>query len=386
MNPAYLDHAATTPVRKEVRAVMEPYALGAFGNASSTHRWGQVARAALENARAEIAESLGAQPSEIRFIRGGTESDNLALIGSYRAQRESSDGRAPSVVVTAVEHSAVLETAAYLETSEGASLTTLPVSPDGTVDLSALEPAIADGPATVSMMWVNNETGIILPVGEATQRAHGLGALMHTDACQALGKVCVHLGDVPVDLLTATAHKINGPKGMGLLFVREGTSLNPLIHGGSQEQALRPGTEDIAGAVGLATAVRLAVEEQAEKALRLEGIRDNLEEGLQVTIPGLRVNCAEAERACHVSSLGIPNVSDAAGLLMALDLEGIAVSGGSACHSGSGKGSHVIGALYGEDDPMATVRVSFGLGTSEADIELALEVLPRVVTRMTAGE
>jgi cysteine desulfurase len=197
--------------------------------------------------------------------------------------------------------------------------------------------------------------------------------------------VRVHVGDVPVDLLTATAHKINGPKGMGLLFVREGTSLHPLIHGGSQERAIRPGTEDIAGAVGLAKAVRLAVEEQAEKALRLEGIRDDLEEGLRGTIPGLRVNCAKAKRACHVSSLGIPNVSDASGLLMALDLEGIAVSGGSACHSGSGKGSHVIGALYGEDDPMATVRLSFGLGTSEADVERALEVLPRVVTRMTAG-
>jgi len=388
MKPLYLDHAATTPVRSEVKAAMEPYASAAFGNASSTHRWGQTARAALENARAEIATAIGATPSEIRFVRGGTESDNLAVVGSYRAQRTAREGTGsatPCVVITAVEHSAVLEAAEHLEHREEARVTTLSVTPEGAVDLDGLRTVVGDGPATVSMMWVNNETGLILPVAAATSIAHEGGAVMHTDASQAVGKVPVSVADVPVDLLTATAHKINGPKGMGFLYVRAGTAIEPLMWGGTQERALRPGTEDVAGAVGLATALHLAVDEQQEKAARLAGFCTTLEATLAADIVGLRINCGEAQRASHVVSLGIPEVEDGAALLMALDLEGLAVSGGSACHSGSNKGSHVIAALYGEDDPMTTVRVSFGLGTTSDDVERACSIISTVVARVSGS-
>jgi cysteine desulfurase len=382
MNSSYLDHAATTPVRDEVKAAMEPYSSLAFGNASSVHRWGQIARAALEDARSEIAEAIEAHPSEIYFVRGGTESDNLAVIGSWRAQRTAQE-TPPAVVVSSVEHSAVLETAVYLERAEGARIATLSVSPDATVDLESLRKTVTEAPAIVSLMWVNNETGMVLPVRAATEVAHEHGSVIHTDACQAVGKVPVSVAEVPVDLLTATAHKINGPKGMGFLYVRDGTPLESLIHGGTQERGLRPGTEDVAGAVGLAKALSLAVEEQHEKAARLEGLRTTLEDGLSGAIEGLRINCGVAERASHVASLGIPGVRDGTALLMALDLEGLAVSGGSACHSGSSKGSHVIRALYGDDDPMATVRVSFGLDTTRAEVEHALSAIPDVVERLS---
>jgi cysteine desulfurase len=382
MNSSYLDHAATTPVRDEVKAAMEPYHSLAFGNASSVHRWGQTARAALEDARSEVAAAIKAHPGEIYFVRGGTESDNLAVLGSWRAKRTATD-TPPAVVVSSVEHSAVLESARYLERTEDAHVTMLSVSPDATVDLGSLRKTVAAGPAIVSLMWVNNETGIVLPVRAATEVAHEYGSVMHTDACQAVGKVPVSVAEVPIDLLTATAHKINGPKGIGFLYVRDGTHVEPLIHGGAQERALRPGTEDVAGAVGLARALSLAIEEQREKAIRLDGLRTMLEDGLTRAVGGLRINCGGTERASHVASLGIPDIKDGAALLMALDLEGIAVSGGSACHSGSNKGSHVMRALYGDDDPMATVRVSFGLNTTRAEVEHALSVIPEVVERLS---
>lgn len=379
MDPLYLDHAASTPVRPEVRSAMEPFLDRIFGNPSSTHRWGREAAAALAEARATCAQALGARFSEIHFVRGGTESDNLAVQG--RASRLRGEGHTPTVVVSAVEHKAVLEAAAHATARGAGRLEILAVAPDGSLDLDALDKALETGPAVVSTMWVNNETGMILPVEPVAAHARAAGATFHTDAVQAVGKLPVRVDALAVDLLTATGHKIRGPKGTGLLFVREGTPLTPLLRGGGQERALRPGTEDVAGAVGLATALRLAVEEQESEARRLGQLRDELERRLTAAIGGLRVNGGAAPRAPHITSVSVLGV-DGTSLVMALDLEGLAVSGGAACASGASGGSHVIAALHGSDDPWATVRFSLGRTTSEADVARAAGVTAAVVGRL----
>jgi cysteine desulfurase len=231
-------------------------------------------------------------------------------------------------------------------------------------------------------MWVNNETGMVLPVAALADLASGPGVIVHTDASQAVGKVRVDVSEVRVDLLTATGHKIYGPKGTGLLFVRKGTPLSPLLHGGGQERAIRPGTQDVAGAVGLATALMLAWQSLERESVRLSALRDRLEERLSSELEGIRVNAGSATRAPHVSSIGIRDVPDGQALLMALDLEGVAVSGGSACASGSQRGSHVIAALYGPEDPYANVRFSFGRGSTEAQVERAVAATVEVVQRV----
>lgn len=358
---------------------MKPYASDVFGNPSSLHRRGREAHAALERAREEIADALGARASEIRFVRGGTESDNLAVLGSCRAIRDRF-GAPARLFVSAVEHSAVLEAAEHAEASGAAELTVLDVAPDGTLDRA---PLTSEGNGTLaSVMWANNETGLLLPLADVVDVVSHAGGIVHTDASQAVGKVPVDLGEVGVDLLTATGHKMGGPRGMGILFVREGTEVRPLHFGGGQERGLRPGTEDVAGAVGLATALHLAVEEVEETAARMEALRRRLETALVARIEGLRVNCGEAPRAPHVASVGIPGIDDGSAVLMALDLEGLEVSGGSACHSGAGKGSHVIAALYGDDDAMAIVRYSFGRESTETDVDRAVEVTSTVVDRL----
>ncbi len=379
MDPLYLDHAATTPVRPEVRTAMAPYLDRFFGNPSSLHRWGRDAGAALEEARATCASALGARPSEIHFVRGGTESDNLAVIG--RIARLRGDGHTPTVAVSAVEHRAVLAAAAHATARGAGRLETLGVAPDGSLDLEGLERALRSGPTVVSVMWVNNETGLILPVRAAAERVRAAGGTFHTDAVQAMGTLRVRVDELPVDLLTVTGHKIRGPKGAGLLYVRDGVHVSPLLHGGGQERGLRPGTQDIAGAVGLATALRLTVEERDAEAVRLRRLRSDLERQLAASIPGLRVNAGDAPRAPHIASMAIEGV-DGAELLMALDLEGLAVSGGAACGSGAAAGSHVIAALYGKDDPRATVRYSLGATTSPEDIARAARITTAVVERL----
>ncbi|HSG08356.1 MAG TPA: cysteine desulfurase family protein [Longimicrobiales bacterium] len=379
MDPVYLDYAATTPMRPEVRAAMAPCFEGLFGNPSSTHRWGREAAAALAEARSTCAEVLGARFSEIHFVRGGTESDNLAVGGRFARYR--ADGHAPAVIVSAIEHKAVLDVAKHVTARGGGRLVVLSVDPAGALDLDALDRALATGPSVVSAMWVNNETGMILPVPEVAARTSAAGATLHTDAVQAAGKVPVRVDEVPVDLLTVTGHKIYGPKGTALLFVREGTHLEPALHGGGQERALRPGTEDVAGAVGLATALRLAVAEREHEVPRLRALRDDLERRLRAGIPDMRVNAGTAPRAPHVSSVAVPGV-EGTSLLMALDLEGVALSGGSACSSGSSRGSHVIEALYGASDPYATIRFSMGRETTQEGVERAAAVTASVVARL----
>lgn len=383
MEPVYLDHAATTPLRDEVREAMEPYLSDVFGNPSSLHRWGREAHAGLERARSDIADALAATPSEIRFVRGGTESDNLAIVGSCSAHARDARSPAP-LAVTSIEHSAVLEAAEHAVDRGIADVIRVSVTPDGSLDRTVLTDVARRGGATASVMWVNNETGLVLPVEDVVELGRDHGLAVHTDASQAIGNISIDLRETEVDLLTATGHKINGPRGMGILFVREGTRIDPILHGGGQERRLRPGTEDVAGAAGLAAAIRLAVAEQADHARRLTTLRDGLESRLRSELDDLRVNGGEGPRSPHVSSIGVGGIPDGEILLTTLDLEGVAVSGGSACHSGSGAGSHVIAALYGSDDPMTTVRFSFGRSTTADEVDRAVSTTVDVVRRLRA--
>ena len=379
MKAVYLDHAATTPIRNEVREAMEPYLSESFGNPSSLHRWGREASTALENARATVAEALSVSPKEIYFTRGGTESDNLAVLGCCKFMETHK--KQLTLVVSAIEHSAILDPAKLVTEWQGVELVTLPVSQDGVLDQEPLKLALESGPTVVSLLWVNNETGLVFPVAEISGLVNELGGTMHTDAVQAVGKIPVNVRETSIHLLTASGHKIYGPKGTGILFVRSGVDLVPLVHGGGQEQTLRAGTEDVAGAVGFACSLQLAVEEQQQSCKRLTELRSVLERSLLELIPGLRINLQDANRASHISSIAIDDV-DGEDLLAALDLEGIAASGGSACESGSTQTSHVITALYGEEHSAATVRFSLGRETTEHDIEQTILKLTSIVTRL----
>jgi cysteine desulfurase len=376
----YLDHAATTPLRGEVRSVMEPFLGERFGNPSSVHRWGRRASAALEEARTRIADALGARPGEIRFVRGGTEGANLAVLG--RVLSALGPGLRPGVVASAVEHRAVLET---LETVRrlGGEGHLLPLDPRGVPDPGSLEAALASGPAVLSLMLVNNETGIIHPVPSVAGSCRAARVVVHTDAVQAVGRIPVDLRELPVDLLTLSGHKLGGPGGTGVLAIREGVPLEPWLRGGGQEGGIRPGTEDVVGAVGLAEAVVLAVAEQDAEARRLEGLRAELESRLREVIPDLRVHGEDAPRAPHILHLGIPGV-DPHLLVPALDLEGVGASRGSACSSGASRTSHVLEALYG---PMyaaevAPLRLSLGRTTTAAEVAEAGERVAGVVSRL----
>lgn len=382
MPSIYLDHAATTPIRTEVREGMLAILDGEFGNPSSAHGWGRRAAARLEEARDRVAGAIGADRGEVYFVRGGTESDNMAILGHAEAVRRRGD--TPYVVVSAIEHKAVMSASAEVE-NRGGRCTTVPAHADGTLDLDALDNALADGASMVSVMTVNNEVGIHLPIEAVVERTQAHGAVFHTDAVQALGKVPVSLQDVPIDLLSLTGHKIYGAKGTGVLFVRHGVDLVPLIFGGGQEKALRPGTEDVAGAVGMSIAVDLTVQEQESEADRIRKLRDLLQSRLESGIAGLRVHGDVPNRAPHILNVGIPDV-DPEALLAGLDLEGIAASAGSACDSGAQTGSHVLAALYGPLEGVAALRFSPGHATTEDDIHHAADATLRVVELIRSVE
>jgi cysteine desulfurase len=373
----YLDHAASTPMRREVRVAMRPYQEEWFGNPSSMHRWGRQARNALEEARERIAAALGAKRREIVFTGGGTEADNIAVLGRWR----SSCGDPPRgvVVCTAVEHKAV-GSAAKQATDEGAELIVLGVDSDGRVDLGSVDEALRAAPCVVSVMWGNNEVGTIQPILEIAERCRRVNAPLHTDAVQAFGKVRVRVDETPCDMLSLSAHKVGGPKGIGCLYLRDGVEVLALTHGGGQERHIRPGTENVAAAVGFSVAAELAAREQEEESRRLGGLRDRLEAGLRRRIPDMGVNGAGGPRLPHVLNVSIPG-TDQEGLLIGLDLEGIAASGASACQSGSVEPSHVLVAM-GRSDPGASVRLSLGHTTTEAEIERAIEIFPVVVERL----
>jgi cysteine desulfurase len=374
--PVYLDYAATTPLRAEVREAMLGVLDGRWGNPSSVHRWGRDARAVLDDARARFAAVIGASPAEIVFTRGGTEADNLAVLGRARA-----DG-SRVLACSAIEHKAVLASAGALA-ADGWTLRIIPVDGDGRVELDALREIVrADRPAVVAVMWANNEVGAVQPVDEVAAVCAGAGVAFHTDAVQALGKIAMRVDRVPVDLAAFSAHKLGGPRGTGALFVRRGTRLDPLLYGGGQERGLRSGTEAVAGAVGLALAAELAEAERGTEMARLAALRDRLEAALCERVPGLRINAAGAPRVPHISNVSAPG-ADAEMLLVALDLEGVAASSGSACSSGAVEPSHVLTAM-GLPAEVAgpSVRFSLSRDTTDADIDRAIEVFPAVVQRV----
>ncbi len=369
----YLDYAATTPVDPRVAAAMQPYFGNRFGNAGSVHQFGQAARAAVDEGRAAVAHLIGAEPREIVFTAGATESNNAAVFGAVHAREIPSR----HVITAATEHHAVLEPCRWLE-QHGVALTVLPVDGHGVVDPDAIRRAIRPETVLISIMHSNNEIGTLGPVAEIGAIARERGVLFHTDATQSAGIVRVDVRELKVDLLSLSAHKRYGPKGIGALYLRTGVKIAPWLHGGSQERGRRGGTENVPGIVGFGVAARLAQEAMAEEAARVSALRDRLGAGLAV-IEGAHLNGHPYGRLP-----GIVNVSfadaDSESLLLGLDLEGIAASSGSACTSGSLEPSHVIAAL---DLPAryatGTLRFSLGRWTTEAEVDRALDVLPRVL-------
>lgn len=381
--PIYLDHAATSPLRSEAQAAWEACIGSADFNPASAHGFGQSASDRLETAREQLADLVHAQRSEVVWTAGGTQADNLAVLGFARAHA----GERPLLITSAIEHKAVLAAAQRAEV-EGAELIVIPVDSNGTANPTVLDEALsdaADRPCLVSVMWANNEVGTVQPVGELCRIAHQHGALFHTDAVQALGKLPVSLHEVPADLLSLTAHKIGGPVGIGSLIVRGDVALEPLAYGGSQERGLWPGTQNPLGAAAFAAAARAAVEEVPESAARWTSMRDALEAELRSGIPDLVVHAGDApERLPQLLSIGIPG-ADVATLLMALDLSGFAVSSGSACSSGSQAGSHVLAAMgIAPAGTYAVLRFSFGPSTSADEVRQAGKAAVTAVPRARA--
>ena len=377
----YLDNAATTPVRPEVLEAMLPY-LGkeAFGNPSSAHRFGRAARAGVEEAKRAVAEAVGAEPNQVVFTSGGTEADNLAIIGAALASRDR--GGPFRVAVSATEHKAGLA-AAHAVKHLGGDEVILPVTASGLVDQTTLDRAIQDGGlAVASVMWVNNEVGTVQPVRELADRCCDAGVSFHSDAVQAFGKVPVSLRDVNCTLLTISGHKIGAPKGIGALIVRDRKAIEAIIHGGGQQFGLRPGTENVPGIVGLGTAARLAVQEQAALGARLRELRDELERRLLALIPDAVINGWQGARAPHISNVSIPG-TDSEALLMHLDLAGIACSSGSACSTGAVEPSHVLTAMGVPSElGVAALRFSFGKDSTAEDIQAVENVIQKIVEKV----
>ena len=377
MREVYLDNAATSPVRAEVVDAMMLYFSGIMGNASSLHTVGQKAKRALEQARSAVARALGTESKEIYFTSGGTESDNLAIKGAAYANAE----RGRHIITTAIEHHAVLSSCHYLET-QGFEVTYLPVDNQGVVDLDALRDSIRDDTVLVSVMLANNEVGVIQPLAEIAAIAKERGALVHTDAVQGIGKIPVDVDALGVDLLSLTAHKLYGPKGTGALYVRQGTSIVPLRHGGHQERELSPGTENIPGIVGLATALELACEEMVDEGARLARLRDQLEAGLRERIAEVALNGHPELRLPNILNMSFAH-AEGESLLLALDTKGIAVSTGSACSAGSTDPSHVLMAMgLGRTRASGSLRFSLGRNNDTKDIDYVLDQLPLIVERL----
>lgn len=376
-NRIYLDHAATTPVHPDVLAEMLPYFSQAAHNPSSLHAEGRQARAGLDTARDRVATALGVARKEITFVGSGSEADNQAILGSARSLRH----RGKHLIATAIEHHAVLHALDALR-DDGFDVTLLPVDERGLLDPQTFASALRDDTILASVMYANNEIGVIQPIADLAAIAHERGALFHTDAVQAAGWLPVRPRDLGVDLLALSAHKFYGPKGVGVLYVREGLTLPALIHGGGQEFGRRSGTENVAGIVGLAIALERVTRDQPARAKRVGALRDRLETGIGATIEDVRINGGGAPRLannCNVSFAGI----DSETILMRLDLEGVAVSAGSACTSGALEPSHVIAALNA--DPrwnQGVIRFSLGEGTSEEEVDRVLELLPRITEQL----
>ena len=374
----YIDYNATTPVRPEVLDAMRPYLGSRFGNASSNHSRGREAKWALEEARETIASALGARAKEsVVFVSGGTEADNLAVKGAARAARE----RGRHIVTSAVEHRAVISACRALE-AQGFEVTYLPVDAEGLLDPERVKQSLRADTTVISFMHANNETGVIFPIAEIGQLARERGIVFHADAVQTFGRLPIDVEAQRVDLLAISGHKIYGPKGIGVLYIRPGTVVAPQIHGGEQEHGVRAGTENVAAAVGLACAARLAIDTMSSESHRLRILRDRLEEGVLCRIPGVRRNGDQERRLANTSNISFQGVRGDS-LMVALDLEGIEVSAGAACAAGSPESSHVLRAMGRRPEiDGGGIRLSLGAGTTEAEIERILELLPPLVERV----
>lgn len=378
MHRIYLDHNATTPLEAAVVDRMTAALRDEFGNASSVHHFGQRAKAAIDEARSAVAELVGADPGEIVFTSGGTESDNIAIRGVAEAMEAT--GRR-QLIATSIEHEAVLNTFKALA-RRGWRTTLLPVDQSGVASPDALRDAISDATALVSVMHANNEVGTIQRVAELAAIAHERGALVHSDAVQSAGKIPVNVKALGIDLLSASAHKINGPKGVGAIWIRRGVRLVPLLTGGRQERSRRAGTENVAAIVGYGVAAARAAAKMAAETERLSALRDRLEQGILGTVPGTAVNGGGAPRVPNTTNISFERV-EAESLLIALDLEGIAVSTGSACSSGTLEPSHVLKAMgFPAHRTQNSIRFSLGLGNTEAEIDRVLTVLPGIVEKL----
>ena len=374
----YLDHNATTPLATLVIDRMTAVLRDEFGNPSSVHYFGQRAKAAIDEARSAVAALLGADPGEIVFTGSGTEGDNMAIRGAAEALEPT--GRR-HLVVSAIEHEAVLNTAKALS-RRGWRVTHLPVGATGIVSTDDLRSALADDTALVSVMHANNEIGTIQPIAELARIAHERRALFHTDAVQSAGKIPIDVKALGVDLLSISAHKFYGPKGVGAVWIRRGLRLLSPITGGKQERGRRAGTENVAGIAGMGVAARLAREKMADEGARLAVLRDRLEEGVLAHVTGTTVNGARSPRVPNTTNISFDR-TEAESLLIALDLEGVAVSTGSACSSGTLEPSHVLKAMgFPAHRTQNSIRFSLGAANTDADIDRVVAVLPGIVEKL----
>jgi cysteine desulfurase len=374
----YFDHNATTPVDTAVVEVASKTLAVEFGNASSVHHFGQRAKALLDEARSAVASLIGAEPAEIVFTSGGTESDNFALRGVAEALEPT--GRR-HLIASSIEHEAVLTTLKALS-RRGWNVTLLPVDATGIVRPEALEEAMTDATALVSVMHANNEIGTIQPIGELARIAHARGALFHTDAVQSVAKIPVDARSLGVDLLSLSAHKFNGPKGVGAIWIKRGTRVTSILTGGKHERNRRAGTENVPGIAGLGMAARLAAAKLPAESPRLAALRDRLEEAVLGAVPGTAVNGQRDQRVPNTTNISFEGV-EAESLLIALDLEGVAVSTGSACSSGTLEPSHVLRAMgLPAHRTQNSIRMSLGAGNTDVEVDYVVGKLPGIVEKL----
>jgi len=379
MKRIYLDYAATTPIHPEVVEAMLPYLSDVFGNPSSIHSFGQEAKAAVEEARDKIAALVGARSEEIVFTGGGTEADNFAIKGTAYAN----EGKGNHIVTTTIEHHAVMETCKFLQ-KRGFEVTYLAVDSYGLVDPQDVKKAITDKTILISVMHANNEVGTVEPMAEIGKIAQEEGIYFHTDAVQAVGHIPVKVDELGIDLLAMSAHKLYGPKGVGALYIRKGTRLIPVMHGGEQERRRRAGTENVPAIVGLGKAAEIAEREMDGEAKRLIYLRDKLIKGLTGRIEYIHLNGHPTQRLPNNVNVSIEFV-EGESMLLNLDLEGIAASTGSACSSGSLEPSYVLLAMgLSHELAHGSLRFSLGRGTTEEDIGRVLEVLPGIIAKLRA--
>jgi cysteine desulfurase len=386
MNRVYLDHNATTAVEPEVLDAMLPYLSGEYGNAASIHTFGQKARAAVETARQQVGALIGARPQEVVFTSGGTEADNHAIFGlaqSFSAVLRDRGGVTASkhIITTAIEHEAVLNTCQALE-KRGVAVTYLPVDQQGLVSAEALREALRKETVLISVMHANNELGTVQPLEEIGRIAADADVYFHTDAVQSAGKLPVDVNALRLDLVSLSGHKFYAPKGVGALYIRGGTRLQQLLYGGHHQRGFRPGTENVAGIVGLGKAAEIAGKLLAEDTRRVSAFRDRLEQGLLSRVPHSHANGARAPRTPNTTNITFPGIEGEA-LVIALDLKGLACSTGAACSSGAVEPSHVLTAIgLSAEEARASLRFSLGRHTTPAEIDFALQIVPAAVEQL----